>query len=343
MTRPLFDLNGDLSFRDGVLQIIPTGGEASDCVCCDGEPPCPERKVCEDSEGNPIFPTKATSFYIDVTGIPDTMTAQVRSYFHNFSDGSPGCICDIEQEIERTFEYELNGFAALNRRYNVSATEYPLGGNSCDNVCKPCLWTIHSVRVPITGTLTGLIKFYNSNSCFPEEFVDTETPIEQELCATASISVVFNSSTGKYEASIVISGSGVAMAPPARSRISPTPPGITYIDLRRECFYPASPNSAIIGDFDTLAYNATIPYDCQDEEQQGDEMASAFSYLCIENAIDEDITKNTWPDCEYSDSSMQTTETGDPDLAGGCVVTTIFEAEFYRQGLVGFNARLVLS
>jgi hypothetical protein len=330
-------------FRDAILQIIPTGKTADDCVCCGAEPDCDERKVCDGE-----FPVKINSFYLDVSGIPDTMTANLYDYFLVESDGSPGCICDIFLEVELFYEYELTGFAALNRRYEVTDISYPFGGGSCDNVCRPCQWTIRNVNVPISGTFTLTGTYKDTNSCFPETDRDDEIDEEQELCASASIELTYDTVTETFKAFISINGRrllSVVNGNPETGTNTPTPPGeLSYINLKEICNYPDPKTTNYSGDFLFLAAarsaHSTPP--CLESETTGDPILTSFSFQCPDNAIDEEIASvDEWQDCEYSHSTFEENEFGDPDLADGCTVTTTIEVEFERVGLTGFSARLV--
>lgn len=66
----LFDDTGKLKFRDNKLQLIPEGGQGSDCWCCNSNDNC---YLCQ----NPSSPNYGKKFYggtTTVTGYPDTWT-----------------------------------------------------------------------------------------------------------------------------------------------------------------------------------------------------------------------------------------------------------------------------
>jgi hypothetical protein len=329
----------NLLIRDGKLTIVDNNliiineGESLDCNCCG--PGCPDKKICIDSQGSSQYPVPVNNFYIEVSGIPDTMSAEA-NYFYESEASGPGCVvCSyLYEKINTDFNYSLSGFSALNRRYEISEVL----GNQCDDVCNPCVYLIKSFIVPLTGTFNrtqtsvlptttnGIMDCIGTNT--------TVSNINQVLCASAYITLSIVNNQYSFGISITSANNVFNHITPTRSN------EYSYISLR-SCNPPNPPivGTSYMGDFIYFGFQ-TGPAVCYEQEIDGSTILSSPSFQCIGNSTNiETIQNSIWQDCNYfaernTPISYQTN--GFP--CNGYVYTS---TSFLRRGLNNFTAKIV--
>jgi hypothetical protein len=105
MTRALLK-NNKLAFRNGVLQIIPAGKDADDCICC-GEQ-IPDCNFCDgEGEGGPF---RSLDFEQTISGFP---SIQHDVYAENTQCGGFGS--------NRRHVFKCSGLDVINGTYNYSS------------------------------------------------------------------------------------------------------------------------------------------------------------------------------------------------------------------------------
>jgi hypothetical protein len=108
----LRNADGTLATRGGILQAIPDGGTAADCICCDGGGGgLPDCNYCEFDGG----PFRRLDFTQTVSGFP---TAQHDVYFLALSCGGGS---------NRYAVFKCSGLDAINGTYEYSSNETCLG------------------------------------------------------------------------------------------------------------------------------------------------------------------------------------------------------------------------
>lgn len=314
-----------LTINNGKIIFVEDGVEA-ECNCCG--PGCPERKICTDSQGDLQYPVPVNDFYIEVSGIPNTMSATA-NYFYDNSASGVGCFpCETYTKINTDFSYQLNGFAALNGIYNISEIFYHPSSNTCNDVCLPCTYSIKSRRVPLTGTFNRT-QTTSSKVCIPPEPNNSKSIIDQVLCSSATITMSLVNDEFVF-------GISISSAINSFGAISPTRPyEYSYISLR-SCNPPSPPTIGVsyLGDFVYFGF-PTGNSSCVEEEVVGNTLLNSSSFQCPESALNLSKQFNVWEDCFYFAEGFF----GEDYL--NCDVYGYTSTSYQRSGLNSFNVKVV--